>query len=235
MGCQFPNFVVMSVYHIITLLVFLLFQTEEFRMIILILISLIFVWVFDSFFFCSFSLASSLQLFIFLFSFCYLTSYSLLCFYICYEGVLVPMFFLIITFGYCSEKLLATVYLLIYTVIGSLPLLLYVFSSFESVPALGNLRTPALATCLFITFGAKSPLFWLHAWLPKAHTEAPLFGSLLCCFVTLRCWDSKLLVAYSSVVHIGTLTAGLLCGSSCSVSSAMISMVAHSLVSPVLF
>merc|ERR1712212_409089 len=272
MGCQFPNFVVMSVYHIITLLVFLLFQTEEFRMIILILISLIFVWVFDSFFFCSFSLASSLQLFIFLFSFCYLTSHSLLCFYICYEGVLVPMFFLIITFGYCSEKLLATVYLLIYTVIGSLPLLLYVFSSFESVTSLGNLRSPALATCLFITFGAKSPLFWLHAWLPKAHTEAPLFGSillsgvllklggygifllspslhlcvhllivvclfgsLLCCFVTLRCWDSKLLVAYSSVVHIGTLTAGLICGSSCSVSSAMISMVAHSLVSPVLF
>merc|ERR1712212_646547 len=145
-------------------------------------------------------------------------------------------------------------------------LLLYVFSTFESVPALGNLRSPALATCLFITFGAKSPLFWLHAWLPKAHTEAPLFGvllklggygiillspslhlcvhllivvclfgSLLCCFVTLRCWDSKLLVAYSSVVHIGTLTAGLICGSSCSVSSAMISMVAHSLVSPVLF
>jgi len=262
----------MSIYHFTSLLVLLLFQTEEFRMILLFLICLIFVWVSDSSLLCSISLASSLQLSIFLFSFCFLTSSSLLWFYICFEGVLVPIFFLILTFGYCSEKILATVYLLIYTVIGSLPLLLFVFSSFESVTALGNLSSPALATCLFITFGAKSPLFWLHAWLPKAHTEAPLFGSillsgvllklggygifllspslhlcdhlliifclfgsLLCCFVTLRCWDSKLLVAYSSVVHIGTLTAGLLCGSSCSVSSALVSMVAHSLVSPVLF
>jgi len=176
----------MSFYHFTTLLVFLLFQAEEFNMIIIILVCLIFVWVNDSSFLCCSSLASSLQLSIFLFSFCFLTSYSLLSFYICFEGVLVPIFFLILTFGYCSEKILATVYLLIYTVIGSLPLLLFVFSSFDSVSSLGALSSPALATCLFITFGAKSPLFWLHAWLPKAHTEAPLFGSILLSGVLLK-------------------------------------------------
>jgi len=51
----------------------------------------------------------------------------------------------------------------------------------------------------------------------------------------LRCWDSKLLVAYSSIVHMGAATSGLLCGSSCSTSSALVAMVSHSLVSPVLF
>jgi len=170
-------------------------------MIILILVCLIFVWVFDSNFHCSCSLASSLQLSIFLFSFCFLTSYSLLCFYICYEGVLVPIFFLILIFGYCSEKIPATVYLLIYTVIGSLPLLLFVFSSYESVPALGNLSSPALATCLFITFGAKSPLFWLHAWLPKAHTEAPLFGSILLSGVLLKLGGYGIFLLSPSLHH----------------------------------
>merc|ERR1739838_502956 len=62
-----------------------------------------------------------------------------------------------------------------------------------------------------------------------------LLGSVLCCFVTLRCWDSKLLVAYSSIVHMGAATVGLLCGTTCSSSSALIAMVSHSLVSSVLF
>jgi len=182
------------------------------------------------------------------------------------------MFVLLMSFGLSFEKVNASLYLLLYTIIGSLPFLLFALRSFSSVSALSELSSLPVVYCLFLTFGVKSPLFWLHAWLPKAHTEAPLLGSMLlsgvllklggygifilspslhlcsplllvlcllgsvlCCFVTLRCWDSKLLVAYSSIVHMGVVTVGLLCGTCCSASSAIMAMVSHSLISPVLF
>jgi len=182
------------------------------------------------------------------------------------------MFVLLMSFGLSFEKVNASLFLLLYTIIGSLPFLLFALRSFSSVSALSELSSLPVVYCLFLTFGVKSPLFWLHAWLPKAHTEAPLLGSILlsgvllklggygifilspslhlcsplllvlcllgsvlCCFVTLRCWDSKLLVAYSSIVHMGAVTVGLLCGTCCSASSAIIAMVRHSLISPVLF
>jgi len=253
-------------------LVLLLIQSEEFSSALLILITLLLIWIRPILSGSGCSLQALLLFFVFLLSATFVTTSSLLMLYISFEGVLAPMFFLIMTFGYAPEKACASLYLIAYTVIGSFPFLVFTITSFGPVTDLTSLLRPALAYCLFVTFGTKTPLFWLHAWLPKAHTEAPLFGSILlsgvllklgrygmfllspslylcspllrilclfgafiCCLVTLRCWDSKMLVAYSSIVHMCAITSGLLVGRSCSVSASMMGMVSHSLVSPLLF
>lgn len=254
------------------ILVLLLTQSEEFSSILLILITLMFIWVSSILSGSGCSLQSLLLVFVYLLTATFVTTSSILMLYISFEGVLAPMFFLILTFGYAPEKVEASLYLIAYTVIGSFPFLVLTITSLGPVTDLTSLLRPTLAYCLFVTFGTKTPLFWLHAWLPKAHTEAPLFGSILlsgvllklgrygifllspslnlcspllsilclfgafiCCFVTLRCWDSKMLVAYSSIVHMCAITSGLLVGRSCSVSASMLGMVSHSLVSPLLF
>jgi len=254
------------------LLFFILRNTDDFSMVMIVLVGLIFLWVTILGSVSAYSLASALSLFVFGLSVVFFITSSLIVFYVCFEGVLFPMFILLLTFGQSFEKVNASVFLLLYTIIGSFPFLLFALRCFSSVSALSELSSLPVLYTLFVTFGAKSPLFWLHAWLPKAHTEAPLLGSILlsgvllklggygiyllapslhlcsslllllclsgsvlCCFVTLRCWDSKLLVAYSSIVHMGAATTGLLCGTSCSSTSALLAMVSHSLVSPVLF
>jgi len=262
----------MSFYFPSFFLVLLLVQSEEFSSTLLVLITLMLVWVSSILSGSGCSLQSLFLVFVYLLAATFVTTSSVLLLYISFEGVLAPMFFLLLSFGYAPEKVDASLYLLAYTVIGSFPFLVFTITSFGPVADLTSLLRPTLAYCLFVTFGVKTPLFWLHAWLPKAHTEAPLFGSMLlsgvllklgrygifllcpslylcspllrifclfgafiCCFVTLRCWDSKLLVAYSSIVHMCAITSGLLVGRSCSVSASVMGMVSHSLVSPLLF
>ena len=262
----------MSLYFPVFFLVLLLSQSEEFSCTLLVLITLMLIWVSSILTGSGSSLQSFFLFFVYLLAAIFVTTSSLLMLYISFEGVLAPMFFLMLTFGYSPEKVGASLYLLAYTVIGSFPFFVFTITSFGPVIDLTALWRPTMAYCLFITFGTKTPLFWLHAWLPKAHTEAPLFGSILlsgvllklgrygifllspslylcspllrilclfgafiCCLVTLRCWDSKMLVAYSSIVHMCAITSGLLVGRSCSVSASMMGMVSHSLVSPLLF
>jgi len=73
------------------------------------------------------------------------------------------MFVLLMSFGLSFEKVNASLYLLLYTIIGSLPFLLFALRSFSSVSALSELSSLPVVYCLFLTFGVKSPLFWLHA------------------------------------------------------------------------
>lgn len=62
-----------------------------------------------------------------------------------------------------------------------------------------------------------------------------LLGSVVCSLLCYRAWDIKSLVAYSSIVHIGSVTLGALCGSEVGSWVACSIMLAHSLVSPLLF
>jgi len=116
----------------------------------------------------------------------FFTSYSLLPFLITYEFSLLPIAFLILLFGYQPEKISATVFLLSYTILCSLPLFYYVATVGGSVFGLGSTATKGLVFLLSLAFMVKSPLYVLHTWLPKAHVEAPIIGSVLLSGIMLK-------------------------------------------------
>lgn len=119
---------------------------------------------------------------------------NFLIFYIFFEIRLIPTFFLIMGWGYQPERLQARFYLLFYTLFASLPLLqciLYVETYFYSF----NIRIIGLTSInfyfifnFFIVFAflVKIPIFLVHLWLPKAHVEAPIFGSIILAGILLK-------------------------------------------------
>lgn len=117
-------------------------------------------------------------------------------FYIFFEVSLLPLFFLILGWGYQAERLQASFYLLLYTIVGSLPLLrVLVFLNFKSSLFLPSLRFfTGWGSRLFYVGGIfvmvsiliKLPIYGLHLWLPKAHVEAPVAGSIILAAVILK-------------------------------------------------
>lgn len=118
-------------------------------------------------------------------------------FYILFEASLLPTLMLILGWGYQPERLQAGVYLIIYTVTASLPLLfsliiiikssysLCFFLPFWSFSYSGDF----LFIWWFITISAflvKTPMFLVHLWLPKAHVEAPVAGSMVLAGILLK-------------------------------------------------
>jgi len=116
----------------------------------------------------------------------FFSSYSLLPFFITYEFSLLPIAFLILLFGYQPEKISATVFLLSYTILCSLPLFYYVATVGGSVIGLGSSASKGMVFLLGFAFMVKSPLYVLHNWLPKAHVEAPIIGSVLLSGIMLK-------------------------------------------------
>nr|YP_009002381.1 NADH dehydrogenase subunit 4 [Orinhippus tibetanus]AHH25004.1 NADH dehydrogenase subunit 4 [Orinhippus tibetanus] len=125
--------------------------------------------------------------------YCSFSSLSLLSFYIFFESSLVPTLFLILGWGYQPERLQAGIYLIFYTLVASLPLLLVLFS-INSI--FNTLYFPLLFDCgsfyfMFYIFSmfaflVKMPMFLFHLWLPKAHVEAPISGSMILAGVLLK-------------------------------------------------
>ena len=62
-----------------------------------------------------------------------------------------------------------------------------------------------------------------------------VIGGVICRFICARQWDAKGLIAYSSVVHMGVVRVGLVCGRELGYSCALVIMVAHGICSPLLF
>ncbi|HNY60773.1 MAG TPA: NADH-quinone oxidoreductase subunit M [Caldisericia bacterium] len=127
-------------------------------------------------------------------------SLDLVLFYVFWELVLVPMYFLIGIWG-GPRKLYASIKFFIYTLVGSLFMLVGVlaiyFASGQntfSIPQLietsANLRGWALGLpvfgALFLGFAIKVPSFPFHTWLPDAHVEAPAPISILLAGVLLK-------------------------------------------------
>nr|YP_010937980.1 NADH dehydrogenase subunit 4 [Spirobolus grahami]WKY95841.1 NADH dehydrogenase subunit 4 [Spirobolus grahami] len=123
-------------------------------------------------------------------------SMDLVWFYLMFEGVLVPTLLLLVGYGYQPERLQAGLYLIFYTVFASLPLLLMVLwwessSCSSSVMCLVNWaeRGAGLGFVLYLAgvgaFLVKMPLFLVHLWLPSAHVEAPVSGSMVLAGVLL--------------------------------------------------
>lgn len=174
--------------------------------------------------------------------------------YLTFEVSLVPIRLIILGWGYQPERLPATARIIFYTITASLPLFLCLLNlrkncmgMMRQIVALARIRAPPqiiISISLSIAFLVKVPIFLFHAWLPKAHVEAPVQGSMILAAillklgtygvllvspfvmfnnwrklifrisllglfvmraVCLRIWDTKVLIAYSSVSHMAAI------------------------------
>nr|QOJ46680.1 NADH dehydrogenase subunit 4 [Eudyptes sclateri] len=120
-------------------------------------------------------------------------------FYISFEATLIPTLILITRWGNQPERLSAGIYLLFYTLISSLPLLIAILhlhtqigtlhlTMLELTPPTPNNSWANLMSnlALLTAFMVKAPLYGLHLWLPKAHVEAPIAGSMLLAALLLK-------------------------------------------------
>nr|YP_009407013.1 NADH dehydrogenase subunit 4 [Typhlatya consobrina]ASA39549.1 NADH dehydrogenase subunit 4 [Typhlatya consobrina] len=119
-----------------------------------------------------------------------------LLFYICFEASLIPTLILILGWGYQPERLQAGIYMLFYTLFGSLPLLVSFLMMYSvggslvfnlvNIGQYCNLTYFIWYFCTFFAFTVKLPMFTVHLWLPKAHVEAPVAGSMILAGVLLK-------------------------------------------------
>nr|YP_004347845.1 NADH dehydrogenase subunit 4 [Tetraodon miurus]BAK09856.1 NADH dehydrogenase subunit 4 [Tetraodon miurus] len=141
------------------------------------------------------TLLTSLQFFLIL----AFAATEMIMFYVMFEATLIPTLILITRWGNQTERLNAGTYFLFYTLAGSLPLLvalLLLQNSNGSLSLLTLLHStpPHLSTyadkiwwagCM-LAFLVKMPLYGAHLWLPKAHVEAPIAGSMVLAAVLLK-------------------------------------------------
>lgn len=124
-------------------------------------------------------------------------SLDMLIFYISFESVLIPMFFLTGIFGSRERKTWAIYLLIFYTICGSLLMLLgilylYSYTGTFSIIAYTSqfVFSEELQNYLWLFFAlsflSKIPVFPLHIWLPEAHVEAPTVGSVILAGILLK-------------------------------------------------
>nr|YP_006493390.1 NADH dehydrogenase subunit 4 [Stenopus hispidus]AEO18308.1 NADH dehydrogenase subunit 4 [Stenopus hispidus] len=119
-----------------------------------------------------------------------------LLFYISFESSLIPTLILILGWGYQPERLQAGIYMLFYTLFASLPLLVSIISLYKMSGTLifglmGELDGKSMICYMWyfssvFAFVVKLPMFLVHLWLPKAHVEAPVAGSMILAGVLLK-------------------------------------------------
>ncbi len=124
------------------------------------------------------------------------SSIDYLMFYIRFEASLIPTLILILGWGYQPERVQAGIYILFYTLAFSLPLLVSLFIYYFLTGSLRiNLRVSVEGERYLykfwyvrtvLAFLVKLPMFIFHLWLPKAHVEAPIAGSIILAGVLLK-------------------------------------------------
>src|SRR3989338_5492978 len=212
---------------------------------------------------------------------------DLFLFYVFWEVMLIPMYFLIGMWG-SGNRIYVALKFLLYTMVGSVLMLvgviyLYIVAggSFNMLTLSGTAIAKDVQIWLFlafaIAFAIKVPLFPFHTWLPDAHTEAPTAGSVLLAGVFLKAGtyglyriampyfpeaiaalrpaiftlatisivygalvsmvqtDSKRLIAYSSVSHLGFVVLGLISLNEEGVQGAVLQMINHGFSTGALF
>nr|YP_010230880.1 NADH dehydrogenase subunit 4 [Lagocephalus gloveri]QSV10686.1 NADH dehydrogenase subunit 4 [Lagocephalus gloveri] len=141
------------------------------------------------------SLLTSLQFFLIL----AFGATEMIMFYVMFEATLIPTLILITRWGNQTERLNAGTYFLFYTLAGSLPLLVALLLlqntngslSLLTLAHSGPLPLTTYASKLWwaaciLAFLVKMPLYGVHLWLPKAHVEAPIAGSMVLAAVLLK-------------------------------------------------
>lgn len=123
-------------------------------------------------------------------------SLDFILFYLFFEVSIIPTFLLIVYWGRNPERVRAAYYLIMYMLIVSFPLLIYIFKVGYYV---GRLKFYLLLFIMndyrirvwgyfivFTSFYIKLPIYLFHVWLPKAHVEAPVYGSIILAGVLLK-------------------------------------------------
>nr|WDR45856.1 NADH dehydrogenase subunit 4 [Lasiopodomys gregalis] len=124
---------------------------------------------------------------------------ELIMFYILFEATLIPTLIVITRWGNQTERLNAGIYFLFYTLVGSIPLLIaliYIQNSTGTLNFILMATAPSfmdhtwsnniLWLACIMAFMIKMPLYGVHLWLPKAHVEAPIAGSMILAAVLLK-------------------------------------------------
>lgn len=215
-------------------------------------------------------------------------STNLLLFYIFFELVLIPMYFIIGIWG-SERRVYAAFKFFLYTLFASLFFLaaiIYLGNHFQNlsmdylkivVPKLPMNVQMYLWYLSFIAFAVKTPMIPFHTWLPDAHVEAPTAGSVMLAGILLKiggyglirvCLELfpaycatqqefviilsliaiiyssfvafgqkniKKIIAYSSIAHMGYVTAAIFTLTSIGIEAAIYQMISHGLISAGLF
>jgi NADH-quinone oxidoreductase subunit M len=209
------------------------------------------------------------------------TSLDAFLFYVFWEVALIPIYFICAIWG-GENKVAVTFKFFIYTVVGSLCMLIGIIYLYLQTPGNHSFDLEAfkmvsldqtsqiwLFWAFFIAFAIKMPIFPFHTWQPDTYTTAPAQGSMLlsgvmlkmgvfgvirwilplfplavaqysCLIITLSIVgvvygaviaimqkDMKKLIAYSSISHVGLISAGLFTGNLFGIQGAVIQMLSH--------
>ena len=121
---------------------------------------------------------------------------DLLIFYIFFECVLIPMFFIIGLWGSRERKIRAAYYFFFFTLFGSVLMLLaliYIYfqtgtTNFEILLTVRFTQNEQLVLWIafFLSFASKVPMIPFHVWLPEAHVEATTTGSVILAGILLK-------------------------------------------------
>jgi proton-translocating NADH-quinone oxidoreductase chain M len=127
---------------------------------------------------------------------CAFVSLDLLLFYIFFESVLPILFIVIVIFGHGKDRFRSAFLFFLYTLAGSLPMLLSILVIYSYI---GNTDFQLISLYdisldsqkllwlgFFVAFAVKTPLYPFIIWLPKAHSDSPLAGSILLAATILK-------------------------------------------------